>query len=343
MPQNELKYHFCYAPFSGKHLQQGDILNKTNSVKNILEDVHPHYLDKSYTHFIVLSQTCDLVRRNGVNCKARYITLGVVRPLSLVIEREIGKYQDDFDKAAMVCKNSDRSKLHQLLERLFNNNETEYFYIEPQPEIGLVDPSCAFLRLSISIRAYQHYDKCLEARFISLSEGFRAKLGWMLGNVYSRVGTEDWVPGTLSPKEFSAKIKDNLESSCQWVDDEKLKAIKTDLLDSSVSAILGDALKEYENIFIYCTNLSFLNVFVQLKYSSFVEKWLDFFEKFDFDETPDELLRALIQHTKVSSKKDDALQRIKEILKSSTDLEEEKLEKIYRRMASDSIISRGLS
>jgi len=26
---------------------------------------------------------------------------------------------------------------------------------------------------------------------------FRAKLGWMVGNLYSRVGTEDYVPGAL--------------------------------------------------------------------------------------------------------------------------------------------------
>jgi hypothetical protein len=261
MSSADLKYHFCYGISSSNDLQQGDILEKTDGIKSILREIHPHYLDESYTRFIVLSQTCDLVRRGSNGCKTRYITLGVIRPLSLLVEREIEQHQDEFDKEASVCKISAKSKLTQFLERLFNNNEPEYFYIEPQPEVNMSEPSCAFLRLSISIRAYQHYDVCFEAKTLSLSEGFRAKLGWMIGNVYSRIGTEDWVPGTLTKNEFATKIKTTLESLSQWVDDQRLESVKKEFFtqDSNILSIVISLFQEYIQLSLFCSNYLFFN------------------------------------------------------------------------------------
>lgn len=337
----EVKYHFCYGATNSKHLQQGDILEKTELLKEILREVHPHYLDESYTRFIILSQTCDLVRRGGNDCKTRYITLGVIRPLSLLLEREIEKHQDDFDKTAIVCKNSAKSKLTQFLERLFNNNEPEYFYIEPQPEVGLSEPSCAFLRLSISIRAYQHYDTCFKARKLSLSEGFRAKLGWMIGNVYSRVGTEDWVPGTLKKEEFSKKIKNNLESLSQWVDDQKLEYVKKEFISESKNIInlLNPVIQEYTKILLF-QNLLFINNSNQLIFCSIFEDFIVFFE--DFSKNPEELFRVLINKAKLPTKKDDVIESIRRILQGFDGFEDVKIEKICNRISNDQIVSRHL-
>lgn len=344
MASEDLKYHFCYALSSDADLQQGDILRKTDDLKKILKDVHPHYLDESYTHFIVLSQTCDLVRRDGKNCKTRYITLGVVRPLSLLLGREIEKHQDDFDKAAIVCKSSVKSKLSQLLERLLNNNEAEYFYIEPQVEVGLYEPSCAFLRLSISIRAYQHYDACLMARVLSLTEGFRAKLGWMLGNVYSRVGTEDWVPGTLTSKEFHKRIGDTLESMCQWVEDEKLKFAKGDLLEDidNTKALVEVNFMEYAGIILKNNNYYLFKFLSKVINGLCTKEWLTLLGSLELNETSEVLLRELINQKKVYSKKEIILQRIKGILKEANDFEDARIEKICRRIENDPIISRNL-
>lgn len=344
MALGEVKYHFCYGTTNSSNLQQGDILEKTEPLKNILREVHPHYLDESYTRFIVLSQTCDLVRREGRDCKTRYITLGVIRPLSLLIEREIEKYQDNFDKTAIVCKNSVKSKLAQFLERLFNNNEHEYFYIEPQPEVGLSEPSCAFLRLSISIRAYQHYNNCFEARSLSLSEGFRAKLGWMIGNVYSRVGTEDWVPGTLKRDVFNRKIQDTLESLSQWVDDQKLESVKKEFFsdDKNIINLLDLILQEYINTLLLNSHFLFFNTLNRLIFSSLVEDFLAFSKNLDFARSPEELFRTIIDQFKPITKKDQVIGSIRKILQESNEFEDKKIEKICRRISSDQIVTRYL-
>jgi hypothetical protein len=344
MESGELKYHFSYKHSDNKDLQQGDVLKKTDAIKRLLKEVHPHYLDETYTGFIILSQTCDLVRRNGNPCKTRYITLGVIRPLTLLIEREITKNQDALDKAAMICKNSAKNRLSEFLKRLFNNNENEYFYIEPQSEVGMSEPSCAFLRLSISIRAYQHYDICHEARVLSLSEGFRAKLGWMVGNVYSRVGTEDWVPNS----DFTKKINYTLEASTKWIDDEKLKIAKSQLFSDDNTII-----NELELIFQYYSKLLYESLckstnsvyFRLLSISVLIflfEEFIVFFSNFDFEGFPEEIYRFLIDQVKLTNKKDEVLTKIKEILKSSDNLEEKEINKICSKISSDPMIARYL-
>ena len=95
--------HFTYSRSTSSNLMQGDVISKTSGLKRLLEEVHPHYLQDDYTHFLVITQSCDLVKRGGKDCKSRYITLAAVRPLTLVLEREIRTLQDDFMFAANVC------------------------------------------------------------------------------------------------------------------------------------------------------------------------------------------------------------------------------------------------
>src|SRR6266567_6106288 len=84
--------HWTYKSPEGD-LCQGDVLKKTDVIRAVLEQVHPHYLKDDYTHFVVLTQTCDLVRREGGRCGSRYITLAAVRPLEVAVRRELLKYQ----------------------------------------------------------------------------------------------------------------------------------------------------------------------------------------------------------------------------------------------------------
>jgi ketosteroid isomerase-like protein len=223
----EASCHFTYHPLDGGDLQQGDLLTKSGELLELLREVHPHYHHKGdYTHLFVLTQSCDLVRRDGKPCKARYVSVAAVRPFSLVIEREIAKYQDTFDGTAGVCAKTKRALVEQFVERILNNNEPEYFYLEPEPAFGLHEPSCAFLRLSIAVRAHQHYQKLLAARVLSLTDVFQAKLGWLVGNMYSRVGTADWVPDSLSDEGFRAKVRGSLDADVQWIEADQLRAAK---------------------------------------------------------------------------------------------------------------------
>jgi len=73
--------HFTYNEGADKEkLKQGDVLRKTARLQEILEEVHPHYNCEEYKYFQVLTQSCDLVRRDqDGSCNSRYITLAAVR------------------------------------------------------------------------------------------------------------------------------------------------------------------------------------------------------------------------------------------------------------------------
>lgn len=219
-------FFFTYRKPDSKDLLQGDLFAKTQEVEALIRDVHPYYLKDDYTHFIALTQSCDLVRRKAKPCNSRYITIAAVRPLDLLIRRELEKYQDGFDKAGMVCSNKSRFLMIQFLGRLLNNNEPEYFYLHAEPALHFSDPHCAFLRLSISLKSELHYNTLFGARVLSLHEVFQAKLGWLVGNMYSRVGTNEWVPTVELESDFEKRIRDLLKTACVWVDDKRLALAK---------------------------------------------------------------------------------------------------------------------
>lgn len=64
------KIHFTYKEkMDMSSLCQGDILNVTDDLSAVLKNIHPYFLNEHYKYFMVLSQSCDLVRRDGKNCK----------------------------------------------------------------------------------------------------------------------------------------------------------------------------------------------------------------------------------------------------------------------------------
>jgi len=232
-----MQYHFTYLPsFKRDHLRQGDILNKTEELEEVLKQIHPHYKKDDYKHFMVLTQSCDLLRRNGKSCKAEYITLAAIRPFDKVLEKEVAKYQKDkIEQIGVICSTAKRPALFQFIEKVFNNNHPEYFYLHNVEEQGLPEPHCAFLRLSIALRSIEHYKKCLNAKFLELAEEFKAKLGWLVGNLYSRVGTMDWTPEWKSPLEFKSIINEVLERKLLWAEPDLLKAMKKEIKEKGVS------------------------------------------------------------------------------------------------------------
>ena len=243
--------HFTYkTPADIAQLQQGDILNKTDEIKSLLEIVHPHYLKEDYLYFIVLTQTCDLWRRGAKPCKAPYITLAAVRPLDLLLEREIKQYQNQhaLSKGKIIDK-SFYVKLASFIEKLLNNNAPEYFYLHEDAGLGFSESCVAFLRLSIAIKAKEHYDKCLKAKVLELDDTFKAKLGWLVGNMYSRVGTEDWVPAVLpSTNAFNKKIKSILDQHCYWIDVPEFEAeLKKRYSSDVIEAMSAEQLLQLAN------------------------------------------------------------------------------------------------
>ena len=88
----------------------------------------------------------------------------------------------------------------------------------------------AYLKVSIALKSNEHYDKCLNAKKIELTDEFKAKLGWLVGNMYSRVGTADW-GGVMSDQSRKEMLNNDLNSMCIIGNKEQLKMLKREFLE----------------------------------------------------------------------------------------------------------------
>jgi hypothetical protein len=183
--------HWTYKPFDRSDgLFQGDIIAR-EPLLGVLGEVHKHFCDPKYLAFIVVTQTCDLVVRSGV-CKTRYIGLAVVRSLASVLPELLDEMLQP--SISGVYPEEDRQRCEELLHRVLNQNEQAHgmVYIHPDGDIGIGEPAVALLRVSITLRAREHYRILQDARVGRMDTEYRNKMGWLAGNLYSRIDTTDW-------------------------------------------------------------------------------------------------------------------------------------------------------
>jgi len=216
-----------YQKFNaGDDLCQGDILEPGEALQPVLEEVHPHFLDSKYTFFLILTQSCDLVRRQDV-CKSQYINLAVVRPLEdillTLLDKSCEKLRLRTPSPRGFYTAKSKYQARALLKRILNQNEEAMglFYLHPDTTAKIAEYSVALLQVGIALRAKEHYRTCLAARCGRLTPMFRDRLGWLVGNLYSRVATEDL------PKEERDQIiallldrREDVDSTPYWVPDE---------------------------------------------------------------------------------------------------------------------------
>jgi hypothetical protein len=225
-----VSFDFQYAQIDSQSLYQGDLLVRNAALTEALAQAHGYYADaSSYTHFMVLTQSCDLVRRKGRAPKSRYITLAAARPLAVMIDRVIAKAHlpnpPDFPLA--LCDASRQLVIQQTLERLLHNTESGYFFFRSRSHPSVDSDLCVFLALSVALRA-DHYDTCLQAKILQLSEIFQAKVGWLAGNLYSRVATPDFEEHAT--EEVARGIKEEFYkvafTRTAWLTQGQLKFLK---------------------------------------------------------------------------------------------------------------------
>jgi hypothetical protein len=218
--------HFTYdQQLKRTELMQGDVLERTPAINALLKDVHPHfYQHPKNLFFMVLTQSCDLVTRPpGGRCKAPYIAIAPVRTLDLVVERHIAQTTAaDVKSPLPVVSEKIKTKTSEFLMRLLNNNEPGYFFLYGG-DTSLGSDCVTFLNLSIAIKSELHLSSCLEAKILQLASEFQAKLGWLLGQLFSRVGTQDW-----EPKELTRKISGLLKDAAIWVPDATISHLEAE-------------------------------------------------------------------------------------------------------------------
>ena len=85
---------------------------------------------------------------------------------------------------------------------------------------------CVFLALSIAMKA-DHYDTLLSSKVAQLDEIFAAKLGWLVGNQYSRIATPDIderEPATA--RDFKRSVIEEALDSALWVSPKQFAALR---------------------------------------------------------------------------------------------------------------------
>jgi len=210
-----------------QNLTQGDLLVRNVSLRDVLAQAHQYYASASdYGHFVVLTQSCDLVRRSG-KCKTRYITLAAARPLSVVTERFLAKISYPYAEFPIkLCQKDQEIRARQMLERLLHNTEDGLFFIRKGSQPSVAEDLCVFLPLSVSIRT-DHYNACLSAKVAQLDEIFSAKVGWLAGNMYSRVATPDVEERMANAEEFKETFyKEALFERTAWLSPSQLRLLK---------------------------------------------------------------------------------------------------------------------
>lgn len=218
--------HWTYDEFEpNDDLCQGDILDRSHELTQLLDEVHPHFNDPKYVAFIVVTHTCDLVTRHGGRCKVHYVTLAVIRALSEVFPSLLQEFCAT--EVSGVYDADLKGKATELLQRILNQNEQALglLYLHPDVDAGIVVPSVALLRIKFSFRA-DHYDVLKASRVGRLAPLFSSKLGWLAGNLYSRVATPDWSDHAGGADVQRQTIEQVMPPAEHWISAKLLRTAK---------------------------------------------------------------------------------------------------------------------
>jgi len=202
--------------------------------ENVLKPIHPYFAHQKYLAFMVTTQSCDLVLRDG-KPSASYISIAPVRSLKAVWLKLTKTLRCHMGGRFFDKKGQDQARL--LFDRIVDQNETSMglFYLHPDGKVGIGDPSVAFLRLGVALHS-SHYETLRKDRTASLTPEFRAKFGWLLGNLYSRAAARDWADDEGGKKEIRALKNEFINGKYVdeppvWVDAHKAKAAKQAKID----------------------------------------------------------------------------------------------------------------
>jgi hypothetical protein len=214
--------HYVYDDPDKTQLAQGDVLQRTDELVALLGQYHPHYAEHpDYKFFAVLTQSCDLVRRDGKPPKCPYITIAAARTLEETLLREAAKGQSNWQRQTKVVGLRERNSLLMFLQRVIDNNEPGYFYLHEDQSVGIHRACCVVLPLGVSLRV-QHYDLLLKAKIAQVKDTFQAKLGWLIGHMYGRVGTTEW-DKEHPDRPVKTVSKEVLEATLHSLGDDQIK------------------------------------------------------------------------------------------------------------------------
>jgi hypothetical protein len=203
-------------------LQQGDVILRDGILARSLNACHPRLFGPECSHVMVLTSSCDLVLRQKDQdmYEARFLTLAPVYPLETILEQQLELEQSSIEQKAEQCSDRTRNILTEFLKKLINNNIPDYFFLPQSTTKDIQFPvhSCAILRQAFPIKLDYNYLLFQQSRIVSLTDVFVAKLGFLVGEMYSRVATDDVIPAYMP--DFKSKVQSWLSGLSDWEDSE---------------------------------------------------------------------------------------------------------------------------
>lgn len=186
--------HFTYEEeMNTDNLSQGDIILASDEIIEIINKYtkNEEYLSSKY--YIILTQSCDLVKSEHRVPKTCFLTIAPMYNLdyftSYVCKKNLPEKLVEykiFDEKTKRC-------LRDALDKLYENNYKECFFLYKCEERKFPRSQVVFLENLITIKlddvVYQNF---IKEKINELSDIFKAKLGYSFGSLYSRVGTKDW-------------------------------------------------------------------------------------------------------------------------------------------------------
>ena len=228
-------------------LLQGDILKVDGQFREYFDEFYPAIKpsDGKIQYVMILTQSCDLVKAEKRKPKLSHINVCLVRRLDSVIKRLIS---DDIKPLEVGNKKIlARDALDQLkdkLSKLLNNTDQKTHFFLPK-QSPFKEDMVAVLPLSFSFRT-DHYDLLIENRVLGIKPEFQAKVGHIIGQLYSRIGTPDLHDFGWNDKTTRQYINLLLDhSNLQQVPDKSyIQYIKENVTDGLTNVDL--LIEEYE-------------------------------------------------------------------------------------------------
>ena len=230
---NQSKY-YLYQEIEDKceDLQQGDILEPTEDIRNILFKSYPSLREKKIVALIVITQSCDLARReeHENRCKAEYINLAIVQRIEHVFLSLVDKLCHKHRLRHGYYSATGKNSAIELIGRICNQNEWSIglFYLHPDASAGVAYRSVALLQAIYPVFA-DHYNMLVDVRGGRLAAPFQNRLGWLVGNLYSRVATVDFPENEQNNLRESLMNEDNkgVNLPC-WLNKKQISKMKAD-------------------------------------------------------------------------------------------------------------------
>ena len=125
-----------------------------------------------------------------------------------------------------ICEKEKEILVFQYLERLLHNTEDGYFFLKGGSHPNIRSDLCAFLPLSVALRI-DHYDVCIHSKVAQLDNIFQAKVGWLTGSLYSRIGTPDLEEKEDDPDTIKQEFFQNtVHGGTAWLTSAQLRRLK---------------------------------------------------------------------------------------------------------------------